>query len=356
MEPPTSVPRYVYRPLENLTTIRVLALHTAPVFGAPLKADIVHIDRKGLLLPASPNEYDIDAHEDAPACRSYEAVSYCWGEATFTHRLWCENDWSYLMITPNLDVMLRRLRRPHKIRYLWIDAICLNQSDDLEKSEQVQLMGKIYEHARKVIFWMGEPDGEPIQALYDYIHSIVRTDQADLKHLHARFSEKYPGALYNYLHRPWFWRRWIIQEAILAADAPVLCGGLKINWRVFLDVVRENLPEMITTGVSSPDQPTQSMPAQEVKAVIAHISALSGRVYYMLDLLTTFHRSACSDPRDRLFALRGIALDVYDGIDFLRPSGDISFAVDYSKPWGVVYTDFARACVEAGHGRHILNK
>ena len=43
-------------------------------------------------------------------------------------------------------------------RTLWIDAICINQSDDVEKSQQVQLMRGIYATADHVLIWTGEED------------------------------------------------------------------------------------------------------------------------------------------------------------------------------------------------------
>ena len=44
---------------------------------------------------------------------------------------------------------------------LWIDAICLNQEDDEEKSKQVPRMSDIYSLAEEVIFWLGRnPPGE----------------------------------------------------------------------------------------------------------------------------------------------------------------------------------------------------
>ena len=41
------------------------------------------------------------------------------------------------------------------VEYYWIDAICINQEDDLEKSSQVALMGEIYKEAANAIVWLG---------------------------------------------------------------------------------------------------------------------------------------------------------------------------------------------------------
>jgi len=60
-----------------------------------------------------------------------------------------------LQITTNLDSALRHLRKPHNAIRLWIDAICINQADTNERSEQVRQMRDIYMYASKVIIWLG---------------------------------------------------------------------------------------------------------------------------------------------------------------------------------------------------------
>jgi hypothetical protein len=55
---------------------------------------------------------------------------------------------------------MRRLRSPSHSRVLWIDAICINQNDDDEKSHQVGMMRKIYKACQKCTVWLGEgPEG-----------------------------------------------------------------------------------------------------------------------------------------------------------------------------------------------------
>jgi hypothetical protein len=62
-----------------------------------------------------------------------------------------------LSITPSLDVALRHLRALSggNATTLWIDQICINQSDVKEKTEQVKVMGRIYRSAEQVRVWLG---------------------------------------------------------------------------------------------------------------------------------------------------------------------------------------------------------
>lgn len=60
--------------------------------------------------------------------------------------------------------------------YIWCDALCINQNDNVEKSHQVALMGRIYSTAAFVLAWLGidkdsdlkdetEPDVDEIEWL-----------------------------------------------------------------------------------------------------------------------------------------------------------------------------------------------
>ena len=63
----------------------------------------------------------------------YEALSYVWGDKEDLSMITVNNEPFY--ITKNLECALRHLRYTECLRFLWIDAICINQRDDDEKSE-----------------------------------------------------------------------------------------------------------------------------------------------------------------------------------------------------------------------------
>jgi Heterokaryon incompatibility protein (HET) len=85
---------------------------------------------------------------------SYEAVSYCWGETAPSSYILV--DGFPLEITNNLDSFLRRKRVRSSKQRLWIDAICINQADNKERTEQVALMSMIYRCATRLVIWLGE--------------------------------------------------------------------------------------------------------------------------------------------------------------------------------------------------------
>ncbi|KAF8847118.1 hypothetical protein BDZ45DRAFT_540435, partial [Acephala macrosclerotiorum] len=84
----------------------------------------------------------------------FEALSYTWGPK---HSLKCiEFKSSLIYVTKNLEAALRRLRSTNATRHIWVDALCINQDDNTERSSQVSLMREIYSQASRVIVWLGE--------------------------------------------------------------------------------------------------------------------------------------------------------------------------------------------------------
>ena len=119
----------------------------------------------------------------------YQALSYTWGDATKNdairiHGCGC------IPITGNLFQALRRLRRRLTTRILWVDAICINQGDPIEKSHQIFLMSEVYKIADKVIVWLGET----------FLHRF------SIRNVRSRYEEF--RMLINHLDEP-SWRQWL---------------------------------------------------------------------------------------------------------------------------------------------------
>jgi hypothetical protein len=101
----------------------------------------------------------------------YDAISYFWGSTSTTEevhvfpvfptvadRACCVG----VPVTRALAGALRqfraratRLKRP---LILWTDAICIHQLDAAERSQQVNIMRRVYESAESVLVWLGESD------------------------------------------------------------------------------------------------------------------------------------------------------------------------------------------------------
>ena len=103
--PDSSLVRYSYKPLHGSHAFRLLKL--LPRAGDALAAELHHADLS------------------AQSRQSYEALSYTWGSPENPRDLYCQG--AILSITRNLDAALRSLRHADKPRWLWVDAVCIDQ-------------------------------------------------------------------------------------------------------------------------------------------------------------------------------------------------------------------------------------
>ncbi|TVY83624.1 Heterokaryon incompatibility protein 6 OR allele [Lachnellula suecica] len=98
--------------------------------------------------------------EEAPP---YQALSYTWGDGKAVHTI--SLDGTCFGVTSNLHDFLSRFRWTRGPRYIWIDAICINQNDNHEKGTQIQMMGDIYHRAWNVVVWLGEA-ADAVEAIH----------------------------------------------------------------------------------------------------------------------------------------------------------------------------------------------
>lgn len=144
--------RSVYRPL-LLGQIRLLALR--PGYG--------NEDLEGELY-----------HAPLDSTEKYEALSYVWGSDNRSWSLKLPD--GVLPITESLHSLLRRLRCPEK-RWIWVDAVRINQDDNAEKSQQVRLMQRIHSTASLVIVDLGEVADDSALA-FTVFDALARNDQS----------------------------------------------------------------------------------------------------------------------------------------------------------------------------------
>ena len=86
----------------------------------------------------------------------WEALSYTWGEAGGSTSISLNG--KPFLVRRNLWLALRSLRLSEEGRTIWVDAICVDQSNLEERSQQIQFMATIYKEAEKVIIWLGDAD------------------------------------------------------------------------------------------------------------------------------------------------------------------------------------------------------
>jgi ankyrin repeat protein len=232
----------------------------------------------------------------------YESLSYAWGGTEKKAKIWVGG--SMLGITENLYVALHHLRPQHTDRILWIDAICIDQSNSKERTHQVHHMSEIYRKADRVLVWLGQGNIET-DALMDFLNTLPQTKAGvneavlGIYQKEAAICPGYSGALHDLLRRPWFRRIWILQEVANAKRAIVICGNRSVSTRCFVAA-----PSVM--GIKT-DSHTQAV----LDVMPGHLRETSwwSERRDLHTLLVKFRESLASDQRDMVYALMGLVSD-----------------------------------------------
>jgi len=81
-------------------------------------------------------------------------------------------------VRPNLAAALSHIRDADVERRIWIDALCINQSDVTERNQQVHMMGRTYSNAERVLVWIGLEDDQTQVAMDVFNRVWERYDSA----------------------------------------------------------------------------------------------------------------------------------------------------------------------------------
>jgi hypothetical protein len=166
----------------------------------------------------------LPAPQKPPTAREtikYDAVSWAWGDPAPNTEIEIMGEnrerWTF-EVSHKLEVALKAVRSPNTLRTVWIDAICIDQTNVHEKSHQVPMMDRIYGLADMVCVWLG-----PVSETHDaktafWLLKEILKDM-DYKKTIEKCNVRELAALSGLMRRDWFSRRWIIQEIALAKDA-----------------------------------------------------------------------------------------------------------------------------------------
>lgn len=233
---------------------------------------------------------------DAP---SYTALSYVWGDIRETAPITLNG--AEIHVTTNLLAALQWMSAWDPGTYVWIDALCINQSDTDEKSHQVSIMRNIYQQAMFVTMWLGvEQDDSDLAMLMieAWGRAYYNTDNdlnskgkaaAALAMLKDPFDEAVWKAITLFLQRPYWKRIWIVQEVALSQQAIIICGDAAFESVYFWFAITlwETMIQPEVTNLITADQKMTIINS-------GHRSSLS---------LMTFHYDQVLGPRlDSLFA------------------------------------------------------
>ena len=182
---------------------------------------------------------DVPFLGDPGAPSAFEAVSWSWGIVPWDSKIYIlKKGVSFQFPAPqNLVNALKALRHRVHSRMLWIDVVCINQTESDERNQQVSLMSEIYGQARNVCVWLGDED-KYTKSAFDFIQKeVVQLQDFDKICNNPAKSDMW-NAMLNVMKRPWFSRRWVVQEIALAREATIYCGRRQLPWKDFADAVQ----------------------------------------------------------------------------------------------------------------------
>jgi hypothetical protein len=247
----------------------------------------------------------------------YEALSYTWGGVEMAASVHIGS--GTYNVTENLYLALHHLRYQHEDRILWVDAICIDQSNNQERGHQVNQMRDIYSKADRVLIWLG-PATDDVDTLMDSLKELEKRSRRNWAIHDKRWTENWSSlqlesqtghwdianrqlrGLKSLLERAWFKRVWILQEVANGSKSTVCSGTKSVSARVFAIA-----PLLLNLR-----------PKPHCQAVLDIMPGWSRENSWwstkrdLRALLYKFRASEASDPRDKIYALLGMCSDCND--------------------------------------------
>jgi Heterokaryon incompatibility protein (HET) len=243
-----------------------------------------------------------------------------------------------LSVRQNLEGSLRHLRYTHTTRTLWIDAVCINQSDVSERNKQVALMKDIFRLAERVTVWLGPATGDSWYAIetLDYLGKQVvytkdrrRAPAPDAVEgtwfqptCQLPFEDSTWKTIGDLLRRPWFERLLVVQEAHLARKGVFLCGDDELDWLAFRYAILVFWYNKASLW---------SLPS--TMRLIGQLAESIPEKHPISDVLYQVYGRSCTDPRDCVYGIHGLFPRSFQ--ELIQP--------DYSLLVGGMYKDMTIA-------------
>lgn len=326
-----------------------------------------------LKLHDSPKEYGLEVFPLNESCPPFAAISYTWGDSCIAEPIRINGHsflvrkaaWDLLKELPSLDVDCDP--RP---QFIWIDSICINQSNIAERNHQVRLMRKIYSSATVVLVWLGRPTAKSdlaMDSLASLTHRLLGKStkktlrvlseprvlygqnpnkigysyQGDPGALRMVLDAKIGDAIFSLFSRVYWRRIWIIQEVLLAREIRIVCGPRCMNWNKLNSFFGGMEFSMLQSGSQfhGSQRASKIMNAPgyilvKEKAFLETNPQLKEQGAPISDLLLSFGNFECRDRRDKVYGMLGISSDIVD--------------VNYAKSVQHIYNDVIRRIVRGG--------
>jgi hypothetical protein len=251
----------------------------------------------------------------------YTCLSYRWG-APDPNGLILINDKQFCVRRNLLDFLHMARESAEAAKLFWIDAICIDQSQVLERNHQVSQMGEIYSHATRVYVWLGtNPD---LQHAFRILKDPGSATQREWDIISAKRK-----LLEEYIcDNPYWERAWIVQEIFLARAVVVWLDRQCVlfeylHWSIDYFYLKWRNSPIARFELSAKDMldPRSSISEFKEAKSLYHGASLS-------TLLVNFGQMKCEVRRDRVFSLLSMSADARGyAVDYNSSGLDTCFGV-----------------------------
>ncbi|PMD13488.1 hypothetical protein NA56DRAFT_585628, partial [Hyaloscypha hepaticicola] len=276
---------------------------TSPIYEYSLRPNELRLLRLSSSLGGdrdSPVHADLNTY-NYDDCPDYETVSYTWGgeedDSILCKPVFIGPYWDVLLQTKNCWAMLKLIRPPSGQRVVWVDAICINQSNFTEREDQIAKMCQIYENSMRVFVFLGD----------DIVHTIgnasyprrLKMHELPREPMNSDFLSPGDSGLFtlNYLlKRRYFNRIWVVQEMILSRRAIIRIGSAEywVDHQTSRDIANED-PRWDWGSTAAPWFQHASQPWVTAEDQIG-----------LLGLMRLTWECQSTDPRDKVFGVLGL--------------------------------------------------
>jgi hypothetical protein len=295
---------------------------------------------------------------------AYEALSYTWGD---------DQDPQEITLNGRLHEVYKNLwdalyfLQEDSPRTMWIDALCIDQSNIAERNAQVEKMHLIYKQASSVVVFLGVPEEDSDLAfnfmvqIYDYVRQgqEIREDDlgfvpdfVEIGPLVVRKHVRSWLAIHELMRGPWWRRAWTLQELLMSKKATFVCGPHSMSWpvlKIVVQVVRETSNE-VEQLINSTFEGHLLRPYKFSDQAQFHAFSIHAAYHFkrfmdtnrmppsraILFFLEASQKRLCKFPHDKIYSILGILpSEVYSAMP--KP--------DYGQSIHQVYQQIAQAYV-----------
>jgi hypothetical protein len=287
----------------------------------------------------------------------YSALSYTWTQPLSTSNASSDPiaeilvDGKSLQISANLEQALvgsQVLRG----KTLWVDAICIDQSNVHERNGQVLLMGSIFTQAFEVVVWLG-PSSANSDLGFRFLHELASHVQNPDRFMWLQsiaedtaYFDRWK-AFRDLILRPWWKRAWVVQEFVLGRTTVFCCGHSQMDGQT-MELVDELLFDGWAKVFLKPAFLSLRLNSR-VLDTMRNLHSLkrrrcAGRPVGLLTLLSMTKETYATDERDFLFAKWGLGGNV--ATDICKPN--------YTKATATVCEEFAKSYIEKRKNLYVI--